>query len=155
MKESLENTWNHFLDRVKSPFGGTFITAWVIIHWRPVYYFFFVDSEVPISKRFEFFMKSFDYGGFWFDFWMNFWLPAFLSIIAITIYQGFSILAGMITGYFKRTIEPNLAKKYDTSDMVARERYDALKTVNEGLERDINHIQDRANGLHSKSLLSD
>tara|TARA_R110002167_G_scaffold366400_1_gene595774 strand:- start:3579 stop:4472 length:894 start_codon:yes stop_codon:yes gene_type:complete len=48
--KTLSNTFQalatNFKDRVTSPIGGTFLTAWIIVNWKLVYYFIFNNDKV-------------------------------------------------------------------------------------------------------------
>lgn len=119
MLDEIKEGLSHFLERLKSPFGGVFIFIWTVTHWEFLYYLIFVSSEVPVEERIIN-LKFFFQGDVKERLWIDILKPALLTYIALITYYSFSIGAGIITGYFKRHWEPRIAKKLGTGATVMK-----------------------------------
>tara|TARA_R110002050_G_scaffold114933_1_gene230853 strand:- start:445 stop:1278 length:834 start_codon:yes stop_codon:yes gene_type:complete len=61
--EFLETLFSTANQRIKSPFFGSFIFSWIIINWKPIFYFLFSDDKISlkiknIETSYEFFQNS-------------------------------------------------------------------------------------------------
>jgi len=130
MQETIKDSWNYLLDRLKSPFGGAFLLAWIVIHWKPVYYLFTADSETPVEEKIIFLKACFSYGekppG---NFYYEIWQPAVAALCTIAGFYIFSMLAGVITGFYKRRVEPVVSKYIGSGEVVSYETYQEAKNI--------------------------
>lgn len=78
LTEFLETLFTTANQRIKSPFFGSFIFSWIIINWKPIFYFLFSDDKISIKiknieESYEFIQNSILY-------------PLLLSFIYVVIF---------------------------------------------------------------------
>jgi hypothetical protein len=150
MESEIKETIRALFQRLKSPFGITFIIIWLVLHWKPTYYFLFVDSDVPMGTRFEFFIGHFKFKDWW-DKWDRLFLqPAWLSLIALSAYQFFLLISGVITGWFKRILEPKIAKWLGTAEVILKEEARSMERTINSLEKENRELKSEKNDLVSE-----
>ncbi|TMM31135.1 hypothetical protein FDT66_03980 [Polaribacter aestuariivivens] len=76
--ELLETIFSTANQRIKSPFFGSFIFSWIIINWKPIFYFLLSDDKINtkiniIQDKYEFFQNSLLY-------------PLLLSFIYVVVF---------------------------------------------------------------------
>ena len=76
--EFLETLFSTANQRIKSPFFGSFIFSWIIINWKPIFYFLFSDDKISlkiknIEESYEFIQNSILY-------------PLLLSFIYVVVF---------------------------------------------------------------------
>ena len=49
--ELLETFFTIANQRIKSPFLGSFIFSWILINWKPIFYFQFSDEQINIKIK--------------------------------------------------------------------------------------------------------
>ena len=49
--DNIKNSVNLLYERLSSPFGGTFISVWIVHHWQLVYSFFTFDDDCTLNDR--------------------------------------------------------------------------------------------------------
>ncbi len=157
--DEFKNSLSHFLDRLKSPFGGTFIFVWIITHWEFMYYLFFVSSDVTAEERiinFKFFFQ----GGIMCRFFLDVIKPSILTFFAIGIYHIATIIAGVISGYFKRHLEPKIAKELGTGETILRSELDIELNKKAKIEQELilcqeNRTADFTRSTNNENTLKD
>lgn len=77
MKEILQSIFKTSEERLKNPFIGTFIIAFIALNWKPIAVFLLSSS--PIEKRIDFIASNFS------DLWNILWAPLIISIFYIGI----------------------------------------------------------------------
>ncbi len=48
--ETMDSVKNNFLEKISSPFYGTFIFSWILWNWEAFYITFFINSEILYKK---------------------------------------------------------------------------------------------------------
>ncbi|MBK6642484.1 MAG: hypothetical protein IPG39_15280 [Bacteroidetes bacterium] len=154
MLNEIRDGWSHFIDRLKSPFGGTFIFIWIITHWEFIYYLIFVSSDVTAEERiinFKFFFQ----GSLGKRFILDVLQPALLTFLAIATYHIFSILAGVITVAFKRYLEPWISDELGTGPTVLKSELDLESQRLMKLQLELTKCQDLRNDESRRNLGSE
>jgi hypothetical protein len=49
--ELLETLFSTANQRIKSPFFGSFIFSWILINWKPIFYFSFSDDKISVKIK--------------------------------------------------------------------------------------------------------
>lgn len=144
MFDGFKDSVSHLLDRLKSPFGVMFIFVWIITNWEFVYYLIYVSNDVSVFDRIIVIKKYFD-GGFFKLFFKNIISPAFYTFLAITTYFSFSLVAGIITGYFKRYLEPKISDKLGTGAVVLKYQFEEELLKRGKVQKELNLCEQQRN----------
>lgn len=113
----LESVKAHVNERLRSPFGGAFVIAWLAINWDKLLILFFSKKEV--EDKVAFFSKSMSNND-------GLWLPLFYAITGLISYyilSGLVIILFEIYGVLKRYIE----RKFDDYRWVEPDQYISWK----------------------------
>ena len=99
----LESVKTHINERLKSPFGGAFVVAWVIVNWEKL--FILILSKETAEKRAQVFSSQMDN-------FSGIWLPLFYAAAGLVSYYLFSGAAivlfeayGVLTRYIERKFD--------------------------------------------------
>jgi hypothetical protein len=57
LTDSFQAIAGNFKDRITNPIGGAFLTSWLIVNWKLVYYFLLNDENVV--NKIEFIEKNY------------------------------------------------------------------------------------------------
>jgi hypothetical protein len=49
--ELLETLFSTANQRIKSPFFGSFIFSWILINWKPIFYFSFSNEQISVKIK--------------------------------------------------------------------------------------------------------
>lgn len=126
----LESVKAHVNERLKSPFGGAFVIAWVAINWDKLFVLAFSEKSAEVrAKHFAEQMTNTD----------GLWLPvayAALGLISYYMLSGLAIALFESYGVFKRYVE----QKFDNYRWVPPDQYIEWKRSSIKAIKDIQEI---------------
>lgn len=109
----LESVKAHVNERLKSPFGGAFLIAWVVVNWQRL--FLLVFSEKTAEEKLKIFQEKITNSDL-------LWAPLTYAVVGLIAYyflSGFAIVIFEIYGVAKRYVE----QKFDSYRWVPPYQY--------------------------------
>ena len=143
--EFLETLFSTANQRIKSPFFGSFIFSWIIINWKPIFYFLFSDDKISlkidkIETSYEFFQNSILY-------------PLLLSFIYVVVFPYINQLIHWLTikaESSKRVEYHKLKIEQIESSQELAEKEKTLEDIRSG-NRDISQLNKKNNLLETEN----
>ena len=126
----LESVKAHVNERLRSPFGGAFVIAWIVVNWEKL--FILVLSKESAEKRAETFSAQINNAD-------GVWLPvcyAALGLISYYALSGLAIALFEAYGVFRRYVE----QKFDDYRWVSPDQYIEWKRGSIKAIKDIQEI---------------
>jgi hypothetical protein len=126
----LESVKAHVNERLKSPFGGAFVVAWIIVNWEKL--FVLILSKESAENRAKIFSEQMNNAD-------GLWLPlgyAVLGLISYYAFSGLAIALFEIYGVLRRYVE----QKFDDYRWVSPDQYIEWKKGSVKAIKDIQEI---------------
>jgi hypothetical protein len=139
MFENFRDFRNTLSERIKSPFIGSFMITWGLIHWRVLVLFFYSEENLHIQERIEKIESYLGTQGF---------KPLILYPIAITMLvllsynalNGFGLLIKLL---YDNWISPYIQKLLYNKAIIEKSKYENLKRKYETLKENYDSEKDR------------
>lgn len=136
--DNIKNSAKHLYERFNSPFGGTFITVWVIHHWQLVYSFFTFDDDCTLNDRIYILQQYLDKS----NTCELFWWPLLYTFIVIILYLVFSNIGYAAIVAAEKWAKPIIYYFIDRNKNAPREYLDKMKIRTRGLQIDLQKLED-------------
>lgn len=144
--EFLETIFSTANQRIKSPFFGSFIFSWILINWKPIFYFLFSDDKIKIKienieSSYEFIQNAILY-------------PLFLSFTYVVVFPYVNQFIHWLTikaEKSKRVQIHNLRKEQieNSKDLAKEEK--KLEDIRSG-NRDISQLNEKIELLSKENI---
>lgn len=121
--DNIKSSVNHLYERLSSPFGGTFISLWIVHHWQLVYSFFTFDDDCLLNDRICILQLYLDKS----DINSLFFYPLGNTFIVITLYLLLSHVGYAISVFFNKWAKPTIYFYLDRNKNASRSDLDRIK----------------------------
>ena len=121
--DNIRNSTKHLYERFSSPFGGTFITVWIIHHWQLVYSFFTFDDDCTLNDRIYILQHNLSKS----DNCDLLWIPLGYTFLVMFSYLLLNNLGYAVILIFEKWAKPIIHFIFDRNKNASREDLDRLK----------------------------
>ncbi|MEY4877000.1 MAG: hypothetical protein RL708_2149 [Bacteroidota bacterium] len=144
--DNFKDAFNGIIEKVKNPFGGTFIAVWIIHNWDFVYSLFNFDKDCERVDKL-YIIENYIYTRGYCDL---FWTPILWTFIGILFYLLFSYLSLAIFTAAERLIKSRILS-IDSKKIVSKERHNDLKEALENANKKIAEIEKSLNDKRNEN----
>ena len=138
MLEAFKSLGNTFVNRIRNPFGGTFLLIWVAYHWRLIFSLFNFDSRHTLSDKIKIIESYYDTS----KSWDLVWFPVLLTFLSIILYLIFQHISLAIFTFFDRWVKPIVLKTVDKNQIIAKSDFEKVELEASEYQKKLKEIKD-------------
>lgn len=121
--ENIKSAANNILERVRNPFGGALMIAWVVYNWKLVYTVFNFDSDCKLNDKLvliETYISAAHK-------WTLLWGPIIAAFVTIISFLTLSHIALFAVTFFSKWVKPAVYYIVDRNQITDKKSHDSLK----------------------------
>jgi hypothetical protein len=123
MFEKFKEFRSTLAERIKSPFIGSFMISWVLIHWKIPIYLIYNEDSLPISGRVDKIQSYLNDQSLW----TLAGYPIIITIVVLLVYNILNAIGLGIKLLYDNWAAPYMQKLFNNDNIIEKSKYDKLK----------------------------